>query len=87
MASNERMEETMQQNPQANAEDAQRSRQRRSALINHMLAYMALAVVLVPVNFLLTPDDVWFYIPLVAWMAPLALHVAYAMGLLDKKQD
>jgi uncharacterized membrane protein YdbT with pleckstrin-like domain len=77
----------MQQDPQANMEDAQRSRQRRSALVNHMLAYMAVAVVLVPVNFLLSPDNVWFYIPLVAWMAPLALHVAYAMGLFDQKQS
>lgn len=75
----------MRPDQQANTEDAQRGRQRRSALINHMLAYMAVAVVLVPVNFLLTPDHVWFYIPLVAWMAPLALHVAYAMGLFDKK--
>lgn len=75
----------MQPDSQANAEDAQRNRQRRSALANHMLAYMAVAVVLVPVNFVLTPENVWFYIPLVAWMAPLALHVAYAMGLFDKK--
>jgi uncharacterized membrane protein YdbT with pleckstrin-like domain len=78
-------EEIMQPDSQANAEDAQRNRQRRSALANHMLAYMAVAVVLVPVNFVLTPENVWFYIPLVAWMAPLALHVAYAMGLFDKK--
>ncbi|WP_173012774.1 2TM domain-containing protein [Niveispirillum sp. SYP-B3756] len=80
------MEGLMHPDPQANAADAQRSRQRRSALINHILAYMATAVVLVPVNFLLTPETVWFYIPLVAWMAPLALHVAYAMGMFDNKQ-
>ncbi|HYE52591.1 MAG TPA: 2TM domain-containing protein [Azospirillaceae bacterium] len=58
---------------------------RRSGLLNHFLAYFAVAVVLVPVNFLTTPDRPWFYIPLVLWMAPLAVHVAWAMGLFGRK--
>lgn len=60
-------------------------RRRRSRLVNHLLAYMGAAVILVPVNFILTPDRVWFFYPLVAWMAPLALHTAHAMGLFDQR--
>ncbi|HYC05734.1 MAG TPA: 2TM domain-containing protein [Azospirillaceae bacterium] len=60
-------------------------KRRRNWLINHFLAYMAVAVLLVPLNFLTTPDRPWFHIPLVAWMAPLAVHVAWAMGLFGKR--
>ncbi len=62
-----------------------RTRRRRSQLLNHLLAYMLFAVIIVPVNFATTPDRVWFFWPLVGWMAPLALHTAYAMGLFDRK--
>lgn len=60
-------------------------KRRRSQLLNHLLAYLLAAVVLVPLNFFLTPDRIWFFYPLVAWMAPLALHTAYAMGLFDRR--
>ncbi|MFV3130162.1 2TM domain-containing protein [Niveispirillum sp. KHB5.9] len=60
-------------------------KRRRSQLLNHLLAFFIFAVVIVPVNFITTPDNVWFFYPLVAWMAPLALHTAYAMGMLDRR--
>lgn len=60
-----------------------RDRRRRSGLLNHFLIFFAVMVVLVPINFLISPDYVWFVFPLVAWGAPLALHTAYAMGLFD----
>ncbi len=60
-------------------------KKRRSQLLNHLLAYFIFAVIIVPVNFFITPDRVWFFWPLVGWMGPLALHTAYAMGMSDKK--
>lgn len=68
-----------------NQDQPQRDQRRRRQLLNHFIAFFAVAVILVPVNFLLTPDSVWFFYPLVAWGAPLALHTAYAMGLFDRK--
>lgn len=61
-------------------------RRRRSLLINHMIAYLGAMVLLVPINYATTPDRPWFVFPLVAWMAPLALHVAWAMGLFDRRR-
>tara|TARA_Y100000739_G_C20570640_1_gene447585 strand:- start:178 stop:342 length:165 start_codon:yes stop_codon:yes gene_type:complete len=48
-----------------------------------MLAYMGVLAILIPLNLLTTPDNLWFVFPLVAWGAPLAINVAWAMGLLD----
>lgn len=63
-----------------------RNRRRRSQLLNHFIAYFGALVLLVPLNFVTTPDRVWFVYPMVAWMAPLALHTAWAMGLFDRKR-
>lgn len=58
-------------------------KKRRGQLLSHLLAYFVFAVIIVPANFIITPEQVWFFWPLVLWMAPLALHTAYAMGLFD----
>lgn len=49
----------------------------------HLIAYFAVMVVLIPGNLPLDPGRPWFVWPMVAWGAPLALHAAWAMGLLD----
>ena len=38
-------------------------------------------VVLVPVNFTLSPGNSWFLLPMVGWGSVLALQAAYALGL------
>ena len=62
-------------------------RRRRSRLLNHLIAYFAVMVSLVPVNAYTTPEEPWFLIPVVAWGAPLALHVAWVMELFGKPRD
>ncbi len=47
----------------------------------HLVAYFGTMVVVVPVNFYLTPDNPWFILPMVGWGSLLGLHVAYVMGL------
>lgn len=59
--------------------DAEKRRRLRGFL-NHLIAYFAVMVVIVPVNALLLPGSPWFLLPLVGWGAPLAVHVAYVMG-------
>jgi len=56
-------------------------RRRRKGLLNHLIAYFAAMVVLVPVNVLTTPETPWFLFVMVAWGAPLAVHVAWVMEL------
>ncbi len=47
------------------------------------MIYFAAMAVLLLVNFIFAPDRPWSLLPLVGWGAPLALHAAWAMGLLD----
>ena len=42
-------------------------------------------IVLVPLNFWLTPDTIWFVWPMVGWGSVLAIHVAYLMGLIGRR--
>ena len=61
----------------------ERSRKRLRWFGIHLLVYFAAMAVLVGINFSLAAAEPWFVLPLVAWGAPLAIHAAYAMGLLD----
>ena len=61
----------------------ERSRKRLRWFGIHLLVYFAAMAVLVGINFSLAAAEPWFVVPLVAWGAPLAIHAAYAMGLLD----
>lgn len=60
-----------------------RHRRRLRGFGLHLAAYFAAMVILVPVNYLTTPEEPWFVLPMVGWGSVLAVHVAYVMGLLD----
>lgn len=62
---------------------AERARRRLRGFVIHLMVYFAAMTVLLPVNFILSPDRPWSLFPLVGWGAPLALHAAWAKGLLD----
>ena len=62
---------------------ADRDRRRLRGFIIHLMIYFAAMAVLLPVNFIIAPDQPWSLFPLVGWGAPLALHAAWALGLLD----
>ena len=64
-------------------ERRERAKRRLRVFGFHLMGYMVVITVLIPVNLLTMPENPWFVFPLVAWGAPLAIHVAWAMGLLD----
>ncbi len=49
----------------------------------HLAGYFLVTLVLVLLNFWLSPDDFWALLPMLGWGSLLALHVAYVMGLFD----
>lgn len=73
--------------PATSDDKARRARKRLRGFGVHLMAYFAVMVVLVPVNFLTTPDEPWFVLPMVGWGSVLALHVAWVMGLFDGLLD
>lgn len=62
---------------------AERACRRLRGFVWHLAGYFAAMLVIVPVNLILTPDMVWFVLPMVGWGSALAIHVAFAMGLFD----
>lgn len=57
------------------------ARRRLRGFTIHMSAFLIVMNVLVILNFIYTPHDWWFVLPLGLWGVPLALHAAYVMGL------
>jgi len=68
--------------PAADGDDA-RIRRRLKSFALHLTAYFITIVGCAALNYLKTPDQLWFIYPMVAWGAPLALHAAWVMGLFD----
>ena len=64
-------------------ETSERARRRLRGFLRHLIGYFAVMLALVPANLILTPDTIWFVLPMVGWGGVLAIHVAYAMGLFD----
>jgi hypothetical protein len=60
---------------------------RLRGFLTHLIGYFAVMIVLIGVNFAVTPERPWFVWPLVIWMAPLAVHAAYAMHLFGKPRE
>ena len=49
----------------------------------HLAGYFAAMLIAVPLNLWLTPETIWFVLPMLGWGSFLAFHVAYVMGLFD----
>ena len=60
-----------------------RDRRRLRWFLLHLGTYFVVIAICAVLNFTKTPNDLWFIFPMVAWGAPLAIHAAWAMGLID----
>jgi hypothetical protein len=60
---------------------------RLRGFVRHLIGYSVIMIVLAVSNLLIAPDRPWFVWPLVAWMAPLAIHAAHTMHLFGKPRE
>jgi hypothetical protein len=60
---------------------SERRARRLRGFRRHIIGFFVVMAVLAIINYLTTPENPWFVLPLVAWGAPLAIHAAYAMEL------
>ncbi len=78
------MADPMQPTPDDESSDQAARRQRGFQL--HLDGYVIIALGLGLLNFLTTPGNWWFVLFVVGWGAPLAIHAAYAMGLIGRQR-
>ena len=65
------------------ASDDREERRRLRGFGAHLVAYCAVMAVLIAASVFFSPENPWLLAALVGWGAVLAVHAAYAMGLLD----
>ena len=68
---------------QSDIPETPRAKKRLRGFAIHLIAYFIVSGTAFAVNIMVTPQTLWFVLPLVGWGAILALHVAYVMGLFD----
>ena len=59
------------------------ARRRLKWFLIHLLIFGVVMIGVVVINIFMNTQKPWFVLPLVGWGAPLAIHAAFAMGLLD----
>ncbi|PIW26526.1 MAG: hypothetical protein COW30_14585 [Rhodospirillales bacterium CG15_BIG_FIL_POST_REV_8_21_14_020_66_15] len=69
--------------PHHPAADHARATRRLKGFALHLMAYFMVVAACAALNYVKTPDQLWFIYPMVAWGAPLAVHAAWTMGLFD----
>lgn len=50
----------------------------------HLLIYIVLMAILVPLNLFVFSQVIWFPFPMVGWGSLLAIHVAFVLGLFNR---
>jgi 2TM domain len=69
------------------ANPVDRRNPRLRGFINHLVVYFIVMIWLVAINLMTAPENPWFVWPLIGWMAPVAIHAAYAMHLIGKRKE
>ena len=63
-------------------------KQRRArSLRKHVIVAMLILLVIIPVNFVVSPRYPWWMWALVVWLPLLALHTAWARGLIGRNTE
>jgi len=63
-------------------------KQRRARLLRkHVIAAMVTLLVIIPVNFIVSPRNPWWMWVLVVWLPLIVLHTAWAKGLLGRNTE
>lgn len=57
----------------------------RRGFIGHLVAYILVNAMLTAINFVYTPEAIWFFIPLLGWGIGLTLHYVGATYWLKKE--
>ena len=78
------MEETREYTALTQSQKKPENENRLRGFAIHLAVYFMTMLIIVPLDFWLTPNLEWFVLPLVGWGSALSLHVAYVMGLFEK---
>ena len=65
---------------------AERIRRGRSVR-KHVIWALAIILVMIPANFVLSPGYPWWMWVALGWLPILALHTAWAMGMFDRGKE
>ena len=50
----------------------------------HLIVYVVVNLILFSINMIVSPDDLWFFWPLVGWGVGLGFHALYVFGIVPR---
>ena len=57
----------------------------KKAFMTHLMAYISVNIMLIVVNILYTPKEIWFLYPLIGWGIGIVAHYLYGVRWIEKE--
>ncbi|HHI30336.1 MAG TPA: 2TM domain-containing protein [Candidatus Methanoperedenaceae archaeon] len=51
----------------------------------HLVAYVIVNAMLIAINFIYSPDDIWFFYPLIGWGIGISMHYLFGVRWIQKE--
>ena len=51
----------------------------------HLVVYVLVNAMLIAINFIDSPDDIWFFYPLIGWGIGLSMHYLFSVRWIQKE--
>ena len=61
-----------------------RKEEEKTGFLVHLVVYLLVNAMLIAINFLYSPEDVWFFYPLIGWGIGLSMHYLFGVKWIEK---
>ena len=51
----------------------------------HLVVYVLVNAMLIAINFIYSPEDIWFFYPLIGWGIGISMHYLFAVHWIQKE--
>ena len=51
----------------------------------HLVVYVLVNAMLIAINFIYSPEDIWFFYPLIGWGIGISIHYLFAVHWIQKE--
>ncbi len=64
-----------------------RKEEEKIGFLVHLVVYVLVNVMLIAINFIYSPEDIWFFYPLIGWGIGISMHYLFGVRWLEKKLE
>ena len=64
-----------------------RKEEEKIGFLVHLVVYVLVNAMLIAINFIYSPEDIWFFYPLIGWGIGISMHYLFGVRWLEKQLE